>query len=180
MIRPRRDLQDLQDRQVWPHADAGLTLIELAVSMVVMSIVMVMFLTTLTSAMSSSGRLQRSAEAIDDARLISAQLDRELRSAECISAPAENASGNSLVFRTLANGGLATITYRVSSGQVTRQVDLGAEQIIITNVGASTNAFTQVVSPLRTIRVRIPIRSANGGTFSLETTIAGRNAWRTC
>ncbi len=177
MIRSRRDRQERRDR---PVPDAGLTLIELSVSMVVMSIVMIMFLTTLTSAMSSSGRLQRSAEAIDDARLISAQLDRELRSAECISAPAENAFGNNLVFRTLANGAIATITYRVSAGQVTRQVGLGAEQIIITNVGTSTDAFTQVVSPLRTIRVRIPIKSANGGTFSLETTIAGRNAWRTC
>ncbi len=162
------------------HPDAGVTLIELAVSMLIMSIVMVMFLTTLASAMNSSGRLQRSAEAIDGARLISAQLDRELRSAECISTPAENTTGNTLVFRTLMNGGVATITYRVSAGEVTRQVDLSAKDVIITNVGTSTDAFTQVVTPLRTIRVRIPIKSANGGTFSLETTIAGRNAWRTC
>ncbi|MGD9701842.1 MAG: type II secretion system protein J [Acidimicrobiia bacterium] len=162
------------------HPDAGVTLIELTVSMFVMSLVMVAFLSTLTSAMNSSGRLQRSTEAVDEARLVSARLDRELRSAECISAPAENMAGNTLVFRTLADGEVETITYRVSAGHVTRQEGLGAEHVIITNVGTSTNAFEQVVTPLRTVRVRIPIRSANGGTFSLETTIAGRNAWRSC
>jgi type II secretory pathway component PulJ len=162
------------------RGDDGVTLVELTVSMLVMSLVMVSFLTTLTSAMNTSGRLQRSTAAVDEARRVSAQLDRELRSAQCISSPAENQSGNTLVFRSLVNGSVATITYEVSTGRITRQQDLAAEQVVITNVGATTTAFRQVVTPLRTVLVRIPIQSENGGSFSLETTIAGRNAWRSC
>ena len=160
--------------------DAGVTLVELTVTLLVMSLVMVTFLTALTSAMNTSGRLQRSAEAVDEARRISARLDRELRSAQCISTPAENQSGNTLVFRSLANGTVSTVTYRVAIGRVTRQEDLQPEEVLITNVGTTSTAFQQIVTPLRTVRVRIPIRSANGGEFSLETTIAGRNAWRSC
>jgi type II secretory pathway component PulJ len=160
--------------------DGGTTLIELTVSMLVMSLLTVALLSTLTSAVSSGARLQRSVDAIDEARLLSAQLDRELRSAECISSPGENDTGNTLTFRTLANGSLATVTYRVSSGSVTRQEGLGTEDVIITNVGATAAAFEQLVTPLRTVRVDIPIESANGGIFPLRTTIAGRNAWRSC
>ena len=41
-------------------------------------------------------------------------------------------------------------------------------------------AFTQNLTPLRTLDIDIPIRSAQGGKFDIVTTIAGRNSWRTC
>jgi prepilin-type N-terminal cleavage/methylation domain-containing protein len=162
------------------RGERGVTLVELVVSMAVMAILLGLAGPTLISALTSTDRLQRTQAAIDAAKLVSARLDRELRSAQCISTPAENASGNILVFRTLANGTQATVTYRVSAGSVTRQQDLDPEEVLITNVGATTSAFQQLVTPLRTVAVNIPIRSANGGSFVLQTTIAGRNAWRSC
>jgi hypothetical protein len=129
--------------------------------------------------------MQRSASAIDDARLISATLDRELRSALCISSPAENATGNTLRFQSVAYGETVELTYVVSGGTVTRTVagSAGAgdeARVVIERVGATTTAFKQVTSPLRTLVVDIPIRSDNGGEFRLQTTVAGRNAWRLC
>ena len=72
------------------------------------------------------------------------------------------------------------LTYEISSDAVTRTENLGLPRTVITGVGLTTTAFRQVTSPLRTVVVDIPIRSANGGEFHLQTTVAGRNAWRAC
>lgn len=159
------------------RGDAGVTLIELLVSMTIMTLVMALAGPTLLSAIGATNRLQHTQSAIDDAQRIAARLDRELRSAVCISSPAENASGNDLVFDRLDG---TTITYAVTSGQVSRQEGLAAAQVLATRVGATTTAFTQIATPLRTVEVAIPIQSDNGGSFLLQTTIAGRNAWRKC
>jgi type II secretory pathway pseudopilin PulG len=156
------------------------TLVELLVTMAVMTALMTMVGPMLVSAMTATNRMERTTDAANDARLVAAQLDRELRSAECISSPAENQSGNVLIFRTLADGTQSMITYRVTGNDMTRQVDLGSERRLISTVGSTTTAFRQVVTPLRTVQVDIPITSKNGGTFLLQTTIAGRNTWRTC
>lgn len=160
--------------------DSGTTLVELMVTMAVMSIVSVLVAGTLISAFNSTNRMQRTSAAIDDARLVSASLDRELRSALCISAPAENQSGNTLSFVTLANGVETSLSYVVSTGSVTRQVGVGTPRTIISNVGSTSEAFSQIVTPLRTVKVKIPIRSRGGGLFTLQTTVAGRNVWRSC
>lgn len=163
-----------------PDRDSGTTLVELMVTMAVMSIISVLVAGTLISAFNSTNRMQRTSAAVDDARLVSASLDRELRSALCISAPAENQSGNTLSFVTLANGVETSLSYVVSTGSVTRQVGVGTPRTIITNVGSTSEAFSQIVTPLRTVKVRIPIRSRDGGLFTLQTTVAGRNVWRSC
>lgn len=163
-----------------PERDRGATLVELMVTMLVMGIVSVLVSSTLISAFTATNRMQRTTAAIDDARLVSQSLDRELRSAMCISSPDENTSGNTLTFVTLANGTEKTLTYVVAAGGVTRQEGLGDPRVVITNVGVTTTAFTQIVTPLRTVQVRIPIKSENGGEFYLQTTVAGRNVWRSC
>lgn len=163
-----------------PERDRGATLIELMVAMFVMGIVSVLVSGILISAFNSTNRMQRTTAAVDDARLVSASLDRELRSAMCISAPAENQSGNTLTFVTLANGTQTTLTYVVAAGSVTRQAGFETPRVLITNVGTTSSAFTQIVTPLRTVQVRIPIKSENGGEFALQTTVAGRNVWRNC
>jgi type II secretory pathway pseudopilin PulG len=163
-----------------PDGDLGATLIELMVTMLVMGIVSVLVSGTLISAFNSTNRMQRTTAAVDDARLVSASLDRELRSALCISMPAENQSGNTLTFVTLSNGVETSLSYVVSAGSLTRQTGLGTPLEMITNVGTTSTAFTQLVTPLRTVKVRIPIKSENGGVFTLQTTVAGRNVWRSC
>ena len=81
-------------------------------------------------------------------------------------------------FQTVASPGDG-ITYEVIDGTVTR-TENGMSRTVIGNVGSTTTAFAQMMTPLRTVVVDIPIRSANGGEFHLQTTIAGRNAWGQC
>ena len=160
--------------------DKGMTLIELMISVAVMSIAMAMVGSILIVAQRATTRMETSQSTIDDARLLSATLDRELRSAICISVPAENQSGNTLSFQTISADAVATLTYAVTSGAVTRTVGLGQPSTVIDGVGATTTAFRQVTTPLRTVVVDIPVRSVTGGEFHLQTTVAGRNAWRAC
>ena len=148
--------------------------------MVVMAIAAIVIATVLVSAQQVTNRMQNSAAAIDSARLISATLDRELRSAACIATPDENLTGNTLTFRTVIYGKTVTLTYVVGGGIVTRSEDLGAPLTLIEHVGTTTTAFKQMATPLRTVVVDIPIESDNGGVFRLQTTVAGRNVWRSC
>lgn len=155
----------------------GVTLVELLVSMTIMGLVLVLAGPSLLSAMGATNRLQNTQSAIDDAQLVAARLERELRSAVCISSPAQNASGNDLVFDRLDG---TTVTYSVTGGQVSRQEGTSAPQVVATRIGSTTAAFTQVATPLRTVEVAIPMQSDNGGSFVLKTAVAGRNAWRSC
>lgn len=148
--------------------------------MVVMSIATAMIATILILSQRVTNRIENSSNAIDAARLVSASLDRELRSAVCISAPPEGGTGNTLTFETLASGEPSTLTYQVGAGMVTRIENAEEPRVVITGVGTTSTAFQQVMTPLRTVVVKIPIRSANGGEFNLQTTIAGRNAWHRC
>ena len=158
----------------------GATLIELMITLAIMSIGMGIAASTLYLAQQSTNRIEKSADAIDAARLLSAALDRELRSAVCILSPGENLSANTLTFQTLGSEEVAVLTYTVANGIVTRTENLGEPRTVIRGVGATTSAFRQVTTPLRTVVVDIPIRSDNGGEFHLQTTVAGRNAWRPC
>lgn len=159
------------------RGEDGVTLVELLVSMTIMGFVLVLAGPTLLSALGATNRLQATQSAIDDGQLVVARLERELRSAVCISSPAENASGSELVFDRLDG---ARITYTVTDGEVSRREGTGTPQVLATEVAATTSAFTQVATPLRTVEVAIPMKSDSGGSFLLKTAIAGRNAWRSC
>ncbi len=160
--------------------DRGATLIELMIALAVMAIGTTIVASTLILVQRATNRMENSTNAIDSARLLSASLDRELRSAICISSPGENLASNTLTFQTLASSEVEVLSYVISSGAVTRSENLGEPRTVITGVGLTTSAFRQVTSPLRTVEVDIPIRSTNGGEFHLQTTVAGRNAWRAC
>lgn len=169
------DMHAVNDRH-----DDGVSLIELMISMALMTLVVVIVSTTLGLAQRATNRIESSSEAIDAARLVSATLDRELRSAVCIKEPLPNQPPprNVLNFQTVASPGDG-ITYEIVDGTVLRTEGANSRQVI-GNVGSTTTAFAQLMTPLRTIVVDIPIRSANGGEFHLQTTIAGRNAWGQC
>jgi prepilin-type N-terminal cleavage/methylation domain-containing protein len=168
------------ERRPAQQHDRGVTLIELLISVIVTSIAVLVAASTLFLAQRATNRIESSANAVDAARLVSASLDRELRSAVCIVAPGENLSGNTLTFQTLTANDVSVLTYAITNGTVTRTENLGQPRTVITNVGVTTAAFRQVTTPLRTVVVDIPIRSTNGGEFHLQTTVAGRNAWRPC
>lgn len=162
------------------RGDHGVTLIELTISMALTALVVVIISATLGLAQRATNRIESTAEAVDSARLVSATLDRELRSAVCIKEPLPNQvpPRNVLNFQTVASPG-AGITYEIVGDSVIRTEGINSREVI-RNVGATTTAFDQKMTPLRTLVVDIPIRSANGGEFHMQTTIAGRNAWGQC
>jgi len=161
--------------------DSGTTVVELMVTLAVMSIAMAIIAAMLIVVQRSTNQIENSSTAIDSARLMSATLDRELRSAVCITSPEETESGNVLTFQTIASDRVVVLTYTViANGMVTRKQDLSDPRTVVEGVGSTTTAFKQLNTPLRTIVVDIPIQSANGGEFHLQTTIAGRNAWHRC
>ncbi len=168
-------MTDVSDRR-----DRGVTLVELMISMALTGLVVGIVAATLGLAQRTTNRIESSSNAIDAARLVSATLDRELRSAVCIKEPVPNqaAPRNVLNFRTVASPGEG-ITYEVVDDTVVR-TENGSSRTVIDNVGSTTTAFAQLMTPLRTVVVDIPIRSANGGEFHIQTTVAGRNAWGQC
>ena len=162
------------------RCDRGVTLVELMISMALMGLVVAIVAATLGLAQRTTNRIESSSNAIDAARLVSATLDRELRSAVCIKEPVPNQPSprNVLTFQTVASPG-AGITYEIVGDTVTR-TENGSSRTVIDNVGATSTAFAQLMTPLRTVVVDIPIQSANGGEFHMQTTVAGRNAWGQC
>ena len=70
--------------------DRGVTLVELMISMALMGLVVAIVAATLGLAQRTTNRIESSSNAIDAARLVSATLDRELRSAVCIKEPVPN------------------------------------------------------------------------------------------
>ena len=167
-------------RAAGDRGDHGVTLIELTISMALTALVVVIISATLGLAQRATNRIESTAEAVDSARLVSATLDRELRSAVCIKEPLPNQvpPRNVLNFQTVASPG-AGITYEIVGDSVIRTEGSNSREVI-RNVGVTTTAFDQKMTPLRTLVVDIPIRSANGGEFHMQTTIAGRNAWGQC
>jgi type II secretory pathway pseudopilin PulG len=153
--------------------------VELMVAMSIMATAFLIIGATLVSAANTTRRLGATSDAVDKVRLASDRLDRDLRSAVCITQPGENQSGNTLEFRTLSNGTQSEVTYQVSGTDLTRRLDLQPEELVASGIGATTTAFRQNFTPLRTVVIDLPVVS-NGSTLALQTTIAGRNTWRTC
>jgi len=165
------------------RAEHGVTLIELSVAMSLMAVGATIFGPMLTSAMGSAKSVQLQSESIDNLTIASTAIARELRSAQCITSPAENTTGTTLDFTTAAtNGEPYEVVYAVAGGTLTRTVKNST--LVVTEADhlvSTSDAFRQIATPRRTVvltfRVQVdPKRSPRVFT----TTIAGRNAWRTC
>lgn len=82
--------------------ERGLTLTELMVSVMLLTIVSVILTSTLVSTTLATRDVQNAAVSNDNVRLVIQTLDREVRSAERICLPTPGTSGNTLSFRTRA------------------------------------------------------------------------------
>ncbi len=86
-----------------PHGDSGMSLIEVTVSMVIMSVVMVVFTTAVISIYRTSGRVQTLTEAQTGVNIAYLRLDREIRYAAAISDPATTGEPD-VAYLTLVTG----------------------------------------------------------------------------
>lgn len=88
--------------------DRGLSLVELMVAIMLMTIVAAVFLSLLRTTMFATRDLEGTARSNDDARLAIQQLDRDFRSAERVCEPLPGASSDRLDFRTRAYSATTT------------------------------------------------------------------------
>lgn len=89
---PRRPAQD----------DAGVTLVELLVSMSVFTLLLALVMTAVVSMSRSAVKVGNTADASDSLRLAFETMDRQVRYADAVNAPSSDATSTSVVFRVSA------------------------------------------------------------------------------
>jgi len=162
------------------RSESGVTILELVMSITLISIVSAVFLPVLDTATRSVRPLQAQSVAVDDLRSSLAMIGRELRSALCITQPSANGpSGNVLRFTTEANDQQYEATYTVTNGTLLRQVTNQSQVILVgTGLTGQDAAFTYIATPRRTVKVDFTYQpDPTQPGRELSTVMAGRNAW---
>lgn len=166
-----------------PRAESGFSMVEVLVATVLFSAVVAVMGPVMTSALRSGHVAQNESRAIDEIRIAVGRIDRELRSAECITTPAAGQSGSVLTFTTYASGALYTVTYAVSDGRVVRTVGTDTQYVAEGVVGTSQEFRHAAANPGRrdSVTVELNVRfEEDHAPRVVTTTIAGRNAWVAC
>lgn len=161
--------------------DQGISAVEVMVATTLMVAVVAVVGPVMASSFGSGATLQDESRAADELKLAVERIDREVRAAECIHAPAAGSSGSLLSFRThVGTGGPFDVSYRVEDGDLVRRVD--GDQTVAEGLVASGSEFTHSASVGSRAKIAIAFDVAVGtsGTRHLETTITGRNAWTSC
>lgn len=164
------------------HADDGVTLIELMVSMLIASLVAVVFVTWMSSAVTTANLHRDDDRAVQDLRLAKDRLTRELRMADgLLVAEAllvtmwvdENSDG------VVDIGEVITWTI-TGGGELVRSTDAGDSFVVMREVVVVESGFTfdsaVVVDIERVNMVLVVFVGEIGGTRELTTQIYLRNA----
>lgn len=130
-------LQHLRERF---RSDRGVTLAELMVTIVILSVVGVVFTTVMVSGLQATRNIEGAARISEDIRLVLATMDREVRSASQVCHPGPGLSSNQLTFETrIGTGETQTISYYLSDpdgdgiAELIKWVD-GDERVVVTDV----------------------------------------------
>ena len=166
------------------RGESGVTMIEMIVSVMLVSIVSAVFLPIMATSSRSVHPMRVRSQTIDSLRNSLSSIGREMRSAACILEPGPNdPPGNRLKFRTEANNHSEyTVTYIAENGQLLRQVeDEDSLQLVESGLVNSGDAFTHIATPRRTVKVLFHFQpDPNEPALDLSTVITGRNAWDGC
>jgi prepilin-type N-terminal cleavage/methylation domain-containing protein len=161
----------------------GFSLVEVVVTVALLSIVSAVFLPLMDTATRSVRPMQVESESIDSLRDALASIGRELRSADCVTAPVANGGrSNVLTFTTEANDTSYEVTYTATAGQLLRQVT-GQSSVTLLETGLVNpgDAFTYIATPRTTVNVVFHLQpDPKEPVLDLSTVIAGRNAWHAC
>jgi type II secretory pathway pseudopilin PulG len=165
------------------RSEAGLSLVEVVVTVALLSAVSAVFLPLMATATRATRPMEVQSQSIDSLRNALAAIGRELRSADCVSEPAANAAaGNQLRFTTDANDMTYEVTYTATDGQLLRQVT-GEDSVTLLETGLvnTGDAFTHIATPRRTVKVVFHFQpDPREPVLDLSTVVAGRNAWHAC
>jgi len=178
----------IRRRNLWARSEAGLTIMELVITMSLLSIVGAVFLPILATSSRSVRPLQVKSQSIDSLRNALAAIGREMRSAACVTEPAPGddaahaVASNRLRFTTEANNTTYEVTYTAVDGQLLRQVT-GEDTVTLLQTGLvhPEDAFTHIKTPRRTVKVVFHFQpDPKEPALDLSTVMAGRNAWQSC
>ncbi|MFQ5967206.1 MAG: type II secretion system protein J [Acidimicrobiia bacterium] len=115
----------------YAREDAGVSLVEVVMAMMLLGIVAIIFLPVLNSSLFATRDLQYTAQSNDAGRLALAELDRQFRAAERICTPDPGDSGSTLSFRTRAwtqtttVSGYRDLLYQLNGTSLERSSDGG-------------------------------------------------------
>lgn len=168
--------------------ESGFTAIEVVIAMSLLTAIVAVFGPVMTSSFNSARVTQNESRALDEIRIAVARVDRELRSAECIAAPAAGTTGSTLTFTTYADDGTNSgtayeVTYGVNDeGFLTRTVGTTTttvgEGIVVTSeeFGHVSNAGERAA-----VSIDLQVRFEDDHSpRRISTEIAARNAWKAC
>lgn len=168
-------------RRLAARGDAGFSLVEVMVGMVLMTSIVGIVGPILVSSMSTTSRVEFQSRAVDELRQAVHQIGRELRSARCIRTPEANgAPGTTLDFTTEANNSSYDVRYDVVGAELRRTAGSPA---VTTKVARYLTAgtFQHFATPRRSVELSFTVQvDGRQEPASIRTTIAGRNAWRAC
>lgn len=168
--------------------EGGITVVELVVTMALLSFVGAAFLPIMATSSRSVRPMQVRSQSIDSLRNALAAIGREMRSAACVTepAPGDDAAhavpSNRLRFTTEANNTTYEVTYTAVDGQLLRQVT-GESTVTLLQTGLvhPQDAFTHIRTPRRTVKVVFHFQpDPKEPALDLSTVMAGRNAWQGC
>jgi type II secretory pathway pseudopilin PulG len=165
-----------------------MSLIEMMVAISLMTAIVAVFGPVMTAALNSGRRIESQSSNLDELRVATASIGRDLRSADCIYLPSiplgsDNGYSHWLTFDTQSNNAVNYVEYHVTStGKLTRELNNdGNVKTIATGLVNRTTTFRQWSTPRRSIELRLEVRlDTKQGSRLIQSTIAGRNAWRAC
>ena len=164
------------------RGDAGITVVEMIVSVALISIVSAVFLPIMATSSRSVHPMRVRSQTIDSLRNSLASIGREMRSAACVIEPGANdPPGNRLKFVTEANNSEYEVTYIAENGQLIRQVTGENSVLVETGLVNPGDAFTHIATPRRTVKVLFHFQpDPDEPVLDLSTVMTGRNAWDGC
>jgi prepilin-type N-terminal cleavage/methylation domain-containing protein len=128
----------LRERRRDPEQAAGFTIIEVVITMSLLSLVMVIILSSLWTVQKSETFTRGREAAIDNMRISLNRISRDLRQATTFaSAP----TPSHVDFYTYVNGTTAHVVYDVSAGVITRQLN-GGGKVAMHKELTDNNIFT--------------------------------------
>jgi type II secretory pathway pseudopilin PulG len=169
------------------RGESGITVVEVIVSVALVSIVSAVFLPIMATSSRSVHPMRVRSQTIDSLRNSLSAIGREMRSAACVLEPAAGPSAaaatpsNRLKFRTEANNVSYEVTYIAENGQLIRQVTGEDSVLVETGLVNPGDAFTHIETPRRTVKVLFHFQpDPDEPALDLSTVITGRNAWDGC
>ena len=169
------------------RGDAGITVVEMVVSVALVSIVSAVFLPVMATSSRSVHPMRVRSQTIDSLRNSLSSIGREMRSAACVLEPLAGSSAatatpsNRLTFKTEANNSEYTVTYIAENGQLIREVEGENSVLVETGLVNPGDAFTHIETPRRTVKVLFHFQpDPDEPALDLSTVITGRNAWDGC